>query len=897
MTTTLPAAGFFTGASKAEAILAAVVFGAQKFINSSDWSADLEQWLERLGMATGVAVVRAFENDPVGADGNLSTSVCAQWLARYDRGSPLEGLQHVSYADVGCARWIDVLSRGEALVGNREDFPLAERAIMVREEVVSTAIVPVFAGTTWWGFLGFAEFDVTRPWLEGEMNALFAAAGILGAALHRREMEQRIADSTARDQLTTEIGDVLTASTRRLEDVLHLCSARIAHHLNADLVCVWTAGRDNASLCAGRAASSTGMSLQPSDVRMGQHAIGEIALSQRNQIWDEHVPELWHGSAESIAAAGLTAGAAHPLCSAGQVVGVVLVLHHSALSKAMRESLSSVTDELALAIERSRAIEALHLNEERYRRLVDATLEGICIHDGVRIRDGNPAIAALVGFEVDEIIGRNPIDFMYPDCRELVRHRIATNYTGAYESAMLHRDGSRIPVEVRGRDFILAGEKLRVTTIRDLRERKEAERTAQKLVEEQDARAAADRRRKHAEFLVDASRTLASSFDTTTTLNQLAHQCVRFLADFCVVTVFRDGEMEHMARVHADPSKDELLNTTLRLWNEQWQFIHPLTLRQRNGEPFIVDLSDADLAAMAPTTELRDLLDQLHTRSLMSVPIIGGGELIGSIMLSARDTHGPFTAEDLALTEELGRRAAVALQSARSYHDAHAATRARDEMLAVVAHDLRNPLNVIQMGSSLLLEMTEPAAPGERQLQIIQRSAENMNRLIQDLLDATRLQSGQLALDVVPTRMNSIIDDAADLLRPLAQHAGIELEVFVAEDVPRVAADHARVQQVLSNLVGNALKFTGRGGRVRIAAESCDSGVRVSVTDTGPGIPAEQLPHIFGRFWQARRTDRRGLGLGLAIASGIVEAHGGEISVESTEGVGSVFAFTLPRCD
>ena len=292
MTTTLPAAGLFTGTSKAEAILAAVVFGAQKFMYSADWSVELEQWLERLGVATGVAVVRLFENDPLEEGGMLCTSACAQWLATHDRGSSMEGLQHVPYVASGCARWIDVLSRGEALVGNREDFPVSERAIMEREQVVSMAIVPVFAGATWWGFLGFAEFDEKRPWLEGEMHALFAAAGILGAALHRRAMEQRIADSAARDQLTTEIGDVLTASTHRLEDVLHMCSARIAHHLDAALVCVWTAERDHATLCAGRAASSTGVSVQPSNVRIGEYAIGQIAQSHSAQTWNEDVHEL-----------------------------------------------------------------------------------------------------------------------------------------------------------------------------------------------------------------------------------------------------------------------------------------------------------------------------------------------------------------------------------------------------------------------------------------------------------------------------------------------------------------------------------------------------------------------------------------------------------------------------
>jgi signal transduction histidine kinase len=166
--------------------------------------------------------------------------------------------------------------------------------------------------------------------------------------------------------------------------------------------------------------------------------------------------------------------------------------------------------------------------------------------------------------------------------------------------------------------------------------------------------------------------------------------------------------------------------------------------------------------------------------------------------------------------------------------------------------------------------------------------------MIQDLLDVKRMESGRLAIDAKPESPVGLINDTIDMLRPLAAGSTIRLEANVDEALPNVLADSARIQQVLSNLVGNAVKFTPRNGRISVTAECADGEVRFGVIDTGPGIPAEQLPHIFGRFWQAKPSDRRGIGLGLAIAKGIVEAHSGRIWVESNVGLGSTFYFTLP---
>ena len=219
---------------------------------------------------------------------------------------------------------------------------------------------------------------------------------------------------------------------------------------------------------------------------------------------------------------------------------------------------------------------------------------------------------------------------------------------------------------------------------------------------------------------------------------------------------------------------------------------------------------------------------------------------------------------------------------------------AREEILRIVAHDLRNPLNTISMAADLLLEDTKQEAPRVSQLRIVKKSGERMNRLIQDLLSVTTIEAGRLSIAPKRTSVNDLLHEACELLEPIAREKSITLTVSAAADLPPVRADSARVLQVFSNLVGNAVKFTPSGGAITMSAVREDGKVMCSVADNGPGIPAAQIPRLFGKFWQAKRGDGRGVGLGLAIARGIVEAHGGTITVASEEGKGSVFSFPLP---
>ncbi|HEY0093664.1 MAG TPA: HAMP domain-containing sensor histidine kinase, partial [Archangium sp.] len=230
--------------------------------------------------------------------------------------------------------------------------------------------------------------------------------------------------------------------------------------------------------------------------------------------------------------------------------------------------------------------------------------------------------------------------------------------------------------------------------------------------------------------------------------------------------------------------------------------------------------------------------------------------------------------------------------------DAQRAVREREDILAVVSHDLKNPLSSIGMSTRLLRRLLPEGEVGERMRKhthTIERSVERMDRLIRDLLDMASLQAGQLKLDLGRYAVDELVRDGLVLLEPLAIEKRLELRTRLPRERCWVECDRDRFFQVLSNLVGNALKFTPEGGTVTVEVAPREDVMRFSVKDTGPGIPAEALPHLFEPFWQVEGTGKKGTGLGLTISRGLVMAHGGALEVESEQGQGSTFSFTLPR--
>ncbi|WP_198316259.1 GAF domain-containing sensor histidine kinase [Cystobacter fuscus] len=404
-----------------------------------------------------------------------------------------------------------------------------------------------------------------------------------------------------------------------------------------------------------------------------------------------------------------------------------------------------------------------------------------------------------------------------------------------------------------------------------------------------------ERREWEGRFLSEVGARLASTLDHEQTLTNVATLAVGSLADCCLLSLeAEDWRPRRLKAVHLDADKAPLVEAMER------------TALDRRGPPLLSfpleprrpwvlsDVSSASLESLARSEEHLRLLLELNPRSLMGLPLLVHGHFLGTLVLVSCAPRHAYEEADLRLGEELARRAALAIQSARLYRTAREATQARDDVLAVVAHDLRNPLNAISISAQTLLRQRTIANDPQLQapLRIIRSSVERMNRLIQDLLNVSRMEAGKLAVETYPEPAESLLQEALEEARPLASR--LQLSTDIAEVLPAVRVDRERILQVFSNLLGNALKFTPPGGRVTLGARAEGAVVRFWVSDTGPGIPPEAREHLFDRFWQMRHGDRRGAGLGLSIAKGLVEAHGGRIWVESEPGHGSTFSFVVP---
>jgi PAS domain S-box-containing protein len=404
-------------------------------------------------------------------------------------------------------------------------------------------------------------------------------------------------------------------------------------------------------------------------------------------------------------------------------------------------------------------------------------------------------------------------------------------------------------------------------------------------------------------FLAEAGELLASSLDYETTLQSIAQLVVPYLADWCTIDVCdREGHIERVAVAHRDPDRVERVREIVRRLpvNPKGEGVGKVV---RTGLPeFFTEITDEVLRAVYPEPEKFELVRRLGLRSAVIVPMRANGRTHGAISLATAETERRYTKADLRLAEDLARRAALAIENARLYREAQEVNRLKDEFLATLSHELRTPLTAILGWTSLLRTLKLDSETAASALATVERNAQSQRRLVDDMLDASRIVTGKLRLDARPARLAPVVDAAASSARPAAEAKRIELaaETAGAGDL-LVTGDPERLQQVVWNLLSNAIKFTPEGGRVSVSVERAGNEAVVTVADTGAGIRPEFLPHVFDRFTQADSSTTRaygGLGLGLSIARHLVELHGGTITAESAgEARGSTFRVRLPTAD
>lgn len=402
------------------------------------------------------------------------------------------------------------------------------------------------------------------------------------------------------------------------------------------------------------------------------------------------------------------------------------------------------------------------------------------------------------------------------------------------------------------------------------------------------------------EFLAKAGEALVSSLDSRATLATVARLAVPELADWCAVDLVepRTNASQQVAVAHVDPNKVQFARELGERYAPDPNAPRgaPQVIRSGTAELYI-DIPETILEASARDPEHLRLIHELRLRSAMVVPLHGRERVLGAMTFAYADSGRRYSESDLAFAEDFARRAAMAIENAHALTAAESAARAREDLLAIVSHDLGNPLSIVLMGATQIERHCEDAGGAARTKKAassIAKAAGRMSRLVGDLLDLAKVEAGQpLPMELASHDVEDLSRQAVELLEPLASSRQIALLTDLTGSA-HALCDSDRVQQVLANLIGNAIKFTGEGGVVRVQVKRAGGEIVVSVSDTGTGISEDQIPHIFEPYWQGDPQRRRGAGLGLSIVKAIVEAHGGRTWVETAAGRGSTFRFTLP---
>jgi signal transduction histidine kinase len=408
-----------------------------------------------------------------------------------------------------------------------------------------------------------------------------------------------------------------------------------------------------------------------------------------------------------------------------------------------------------------------------------------------------------------------------------------------------------------------------------------------RLIEERRARLAAERSARALRTASDATAVLLSTFDYRCALRHVARIVADELAAGCVIDVEEEFGLERFA--HVPEQSEGVVSSALA-------GLVPNVMRYRSAvatAKVSPSVPDGDARSRVVATQARRAL---HADWIVSVPIsTDGASVLGVVtVFGSVPHHAPLP---ISVVEELARRAAIAIENGRLYLAAIEASRQREQVLSMVSHDLKNSFCVILMSVARVLEgmpQNERRQRGRSQLELIERSARRMMKLVADLLDVAAIDAGRISVTPRPCPVRSLVLEVFDELSPQAKAAGVELTCDLPDSLPAAQADAHRLTQVLTNLIGNAIKFTAAGGKVTARAAVVDPNeISVSIIDTGVGIPADHLEHVFDRFWQGP-TGKAGSGLGLAICRGLVERSGGRIWADSTPGIGTTMTFTLP---
>ncbi|MDQ6892479.1 MAG: PAS domain S-box protein [Acidobacteriota bacterium] len=585
--------------------------------------------------------------------------------------------------------------------------------------------------------------------------------------------------------------------------------------------------------------------------------------------------------------AGIRSGFATPISSRGTVLGVIEAFSSSA--RAHDDDMVDLGDAIGRQIgdflERKRAEAAIRESEARYRRILETTNEGIWWIDAdARTIYVNDRLCGMLGRTEGEILGHPIFEFLHPDEHARIREMLGRRRHGIaeqFDAGFVRGDGAPLIAIVSSSPVLDASGQYTgaLAMLTDITERKRSEES--------------DR------FLLDAARILGSSLDESLTVQNLAELAVPRIGDWCAVEIVGEGgDLQVIGVAHRDPEKIDLAR---RIRME-----YPAAPNSPDGAPGVVATGQSQMLARVPddflvararSPEHLEMMRSLGLASFLCVPLPARGRVLGALTLATAESRRPFDDFDLRLAERTASLAAIAIDNARLYREAREAVQLRNDFLSVAGHELRTPLSVLSLQVHTMLSgATGAGGSGVAAVRAdrVKRSLDRLSRLVDDLLDVSRVNAGRLRLEPEDVDFAALCREVVDRLDAEAEARGSRIEL----DAPGAVAgrwDPRRLDQVIQNLVSNAIKY-GEGRPIRVTVSGDGETARLVVRDEGIGIASADQDRIFRRFERAvAERNFGGLGLGLWITKEIVDACGGEISVESAPGAGSTFRVTLPR--
>jgi PAS domain S-box-containing protein len=502
------------------------------------------------------------------------------------------------------------------------------------------------------------------------------------------------------------------------------------------------------------------------------------------------------------------------------------------------------------------------------------------------IASWNKGAERLYGYTAEEVIGKRLSILAPPDQPDelpaLMERLKGGELIEHYETVRVRKNGSRVAVAL---------------TISPIKNAEGKIIGASKIARDITA---SKRKAEATRFLAEASKLLGALTDVTSTLQKVARLAVPQFAEWCAVDV-RDAEglLRRVAVAHVDPGKVQQAHELYRRYPPDPEAPHGVWHILRTGRPELVpEITEAMIAEAIPDPEQRRRLQELGLKSYLAVPLRVRGQTLGVITFVAAESARRYDDADLAVAEDLADRAGVAIDNARLYGELREADRHKDEFLAMLAHELRNPLSPVRNSLHIMKQPGVNAETFGRVRDMAERQIKHMARLLDDLLDMARISRGRIDLRREIVDMAGIVQRAVETTRTLLEQRHHELTVSLPPQPVRVEGDPARLEQILTNLLNNAAKYTDPGGRIGLTVQRDGDEVVLRVRDTGIGIAPDLLPKVFDLFVQAeRRLDRSqgGVGIGLTLVKKLIELHGGSVQAFSSgAGKGSEFVVLLP---